>query len=135
MVYGSNHVVMRQMWAKAMLVADPGNARDWQHGVPADVLAASLSHLLDDARSLAAARAVCASWRTAVDSQIRELNLRCAFCGLDGQIHDLHGLVATSRAAYSAAALFQPITTSRQTPFRHTGAGPPSHKQWLGLDL
>jgi hypothetical protein len=86
-----SHAAVRELWAQySACVPEPGDRRDWQHGLPGDVLAACLRHLLEDAPTVAAARGACAAWRAAADACVRALRLRCgepgaragAGCGL-----------------------------------------------------
>ncbi|KAI8468619.1 MAG: hypothetical protein J3K34DRAFT_8010 [Monoraphidium minutum] len=69
------HAAVRQMWAQ-WIAADPANARDWAHGLPVDVLATCVGHLIAEPRALAAARGACAAWRGAADACLHELALR-----------------------------------------------------------
>lgn len=70
------HAAVRQMWAQ-WICPDPDNARDWQAGLPGEVLAACLGHLAGERKSLGAARAACAAWRAQADACVQQLTLRC----------------------------------------------------------
>lgn len=72
------HAATHQQWAAPLALPEPGCGRDWQHGLPPDVLSVCLGRLAaaGDGRALAAARGACTSWRGAADACVRELNLR-----------------------------------------------------------
>ena len=74
------HELRAEVWARAgpLALPDPEAPRDWQHGLPADVVTACLGFLAagGDRASLAAARLACRALRAAADAAVRSLSVR-----------------------------------------------------------